>query len=84
MSVSNDDSKLVEIIKKIESNCFDFYKLYESGLLFILGIILTGSTASFIEIFRDNKIPLKTEPPRDCRRLNILREYDNEKTNLHS
>ena len=25
-----------------------------------------------------------TEPPRDCRRLNILREYDNEKTNLHS
>ena len=24
------------------------------------------------------------EPPRDCRRLNILREYDNEKTNLHS
>ncbi len=60
MSVSNDDSKLVEIIKKIESNCFDFYKLYESGLLFILGIILTGSTASFIEIFRDNKIPLKT------------------------
>jgi hypothetical protein len=25
-----------------------------------------------------------SEPPRDCRRLNILREYDNEKTNLHS
>ena len=24
------------------------------------------------------------EPLRDCRRLNILREYDNEKTNLHS
>ncbi|MGP9637490.1 hypothetical protein ACT3TU_10395, partial [Psychrobacter sp. AOP3-A1-26] len=24
------------------------------------------------------------EPPRYCRRLNILREYDNEKTNLHS
>gem|GEM_PF-6298702 len=34
------------------------------------------------------KITLKQfeqcEPPRDCRRLNILREYDNEKTNLHS
>ena len=27
---------------------------------------------------------LSLEPPRDCRRLNILREYDNEKTNLHS
>ena len=26
----------------------------------------------------------RPEPPRDCRRLNILREYDNEKTNLHS
>jgi len=26
----------------------------------------------------------RDEPPRDCRRLNILREYDNEKTNLHS
>ena len=25
-----------------------------------------------------------TEPPRDCRRLNILREYDNENTKLHS
>ena len=24
------------------------------------------------------------EPPRDCRRPNILREYDNEKTNLYS
>ena len=24
------------------------------------------------------------EPPRDCRRLNILREYDNENTKLHS
>ena len=29
-------------------------------------------------------IKLISEPPRDCRRLNILREYDNEKTNLHS
>ena len=27
---------------------------------------------------------LQFEPPRDYRRLNILREYDNEKTNLHS
>ena len=27
---------------------------------------------------------MNSEPPRDCRRLNILREYDNEKTNLHS
>jgi len=26
----------------------------------------------------------RIEPPRYCRRLNILREYDNEKTNLHS
>ena len=26
----------------------------------------------------------QTEPPRDCRRPNFLREYDNEKTNLHS
>jgi len=26
----------------------------------------------------------QSEPPRYCRRLNILREYDNEKTNLHS
>ena len=25
-----------------------------------------------------------TEPLRDCRRLNILREYDNENTKLHS
>ena len=25
-----------------------------------------------------------SEPPRDCRRLNILREYDNENTKLHS
>ena len=25
-----------------------------------------------------------TEPPRDCRRLNILREYDDENTKLHS
>ncbi len=24
------------------------------------------------------------EPPRDCRRLNFLREYDNENTKLHS
>ena len=30
-------------------------------------------------------IPLwHSEPPRDCRRLNILREYDNENTKLHS
>ncbi|WP_348549716.1 DNA methyltransferase [Psychrobacter sp. KFRI-CH2-11] len=27
---------------------------------------------------------LGIEPPRDCRRLNILREYDNENTKLHS
>lgn len=26
----------------------------------------------------------RTEPPRYCWRHNILREYDNEKTNLHS
>ena len=26
----------------------------------------------------------RSEPPRDCRRLNILREYDNENTKLHS
>jgi len=36
----------------------------------------------------DSRIKLmekaKSEPPRDCRRLNILREYDNEKTSLHS
>ena len=25
-----------------------------------------------------------SEPPRDCRRPNILREYDNENTKLHS
>ena len=24
-----------------------------------------------------------TEPPRDCRRLNILREYNDENTTLH-
>ncbi|WP_352287700.1 hypothetical protein [Psychrobacter sp. GW64-MNA-CIBAN-0177] len=29
-------------------------------------------------------ISFDSEPPRYCRRLNILREYDNEKTNLHS
>ena len=27
---------------------------------------------------------VNTEPPRYCRRLNILREYDNENTKLHS
>jgi hypothetical protein len=27
---------------------------------------------------------VRSVPPRDCRRLNILREYDNEKTNLYS
>ena len=27
---------------------------------------------------------LDDEPPRDCRRPNILREYDNENTKLHS
>ncbi|WP_296241801.1 tyrosine-type recombinase/integrase [Psychrobacter sp. UBA6739] len=38
-----------------------------------------------IAILREQqKINGHTEPPRDCRRLNILREYDNEKTNLHS
>ncbi len=26
----------------------------------------------------------RLEPPRYCRRLNILREYDNENTKLHS
>ena len=31
-----------------------------------------------------NKVLDSNEPPRYCRRLNILREYDNEKTNLHS
>ena len=25
----------------------------------------------------------RSEPPRYCRKLNILREYDNEKINLH-
>ncbi len=29
-----------------------------------------------------NLITATTEPPRDCRRLNILREYDNKKTKL--
>ena len=32
----------------------------------------------------ENIVKDKNEPPRDCWRLNILREYDNEKTNLHS
>ena len=32
----------------------------------------------------DTSLLESIEPPRDCRRLNILREYDNEKTNLHS
>ena len=32
----------------------------------------------------DNIIKLLNEPPRDCRRPNILREYDNENTKLHS
>ena len=40
-------------------------------------------TLSNVKIYQDlNKNGI--EPPRDCRRLNILREYDNEKTNLHS
>ena len=26
---------------------------------------------------------LGSEPPRDCRRLNFLREYDNENTKLY-
>ena len=33
---------------------------------------------------RHEELRAKAEPPRDCRRLNFLREYDNEKTNLHS
>ena len=48
-----------------------------------LGLIdqLTHST---VRIETDLYDGLLFEPPRDCRRLNILREYDNEQTNLHS
>ena len=40
------------------------------AVLFVIGII-----AALFET---------DEPPRDCRRPNILREYDNENTKLHS
>ncbi|PAT63453.1 hypothetical protein CIK80_13115 [Psychrobacter sp. JB193] len=28
-------------------------------------------------------VQVQSEPPRDCRRLNFLREYDNENTKLY-
>ena len=32
----------------------------------------------------NDNLKANTEPPRDCRRPNFLREYDNENTKLHS
>jgi len=43
-----------------------------------------NSFKSQVEKILKEKAQELPEPPRDCRRLNILREYDNEKTNLHS
>ena len=41
------------------------------------------STYQGLIVYRENEV-YNIEPPRDCRRLNILREYDNENTKLHS
>ena len=38
---------------------------------------------AIIAMVKTNKNTETCEPPRDCRRPKILREYDNEKTNLH-
>ena len=43
-----------------------------------------GATVKKNQVLARLDPSLLFEPPRDCRRLNILREYDNEKTNLHS
>ena len=44
----------------------------------------TAGSSGFTLIELMVTIVVLGEPPRDCRRPNILRKYDNEKTNLHS
>ncbi len=45
---------------------------------------IENELTKFLENNIKNGANKASEPPRDCRRLNILREYDNETTNLHS
>ena len=53
----------------------------------MIGVSVASSKSLQLEATQEayNRAVIKlNEPPRDCRRLNILREYDNENTKLHS
>ena len=54
------------------------------NLVNLTSLDITDNNLNFLPESIGNLVNLTSEPPRDCRRLNILREYDNEKTNLHS
>ena len=56
---------------------------HHQGPLLIIAGPGSGKTYTLVERIM-NLIHVHSEPPRDCRRLNILREYDNENTKLHS
>jgi Zn-dependent protease with chaperone function len=63
--------------------------LYLQQLLPILSKVLQDTDAQSLwpQILKTGMEDVRAqldEQPRDCRRLNILREYDNEKTNLYS
>jgi len=79
----------VDTASSIEKN--DTSKLYQLGLNYYKGSSVKQDYEKAFNLFQeaasqgDAKSQFQLgEPPRDCRRLNILREYDNEKTNLHS
>ena len=55
-----------------------FAFIIEYGQYFKLAELLGFEKGSLAYIVLGN-----TEPPRDCRRLNFLREYDNENTKLY-
>ena len=74
--------------KKSPNDALNKFKLkFINKLLNQSNSFLTDKYKPFddFELFEEEDMPQNSdEPPRDCRRLNILREYDNEKTNLHS
>ena len=55
--------------------------LSSAGIL--MAMLGSGSAMAYSDQVMEASESYDTEPPRDCRRLNILREYNDENTTLH-
>ncbi len=86
---SRDDQKRADDLVNRNFNAHRPNQLWVADFTYIKTLSGWVYTAFIIDVFARAIVGWKvsdrmnTEPPRDCRRLNFLREYDNENTKLY-